>query len=129
MRLTEEQSWVVLEKYGVAVSEACDKCGQILGAVRFTRSGEPGAWCSRRCRDGFEHKPGCCLDCGTALNGKRKGSVFCSDVCRKRRRAKVLRIIAETPVENSALMDAIFSSRYGDGLKTGKTSSAALNAK
>jgi hypothetical protein len=52
MRLTEAQSRELLEKHGVYVTEVCDKCGQILGQVRFTRFGEPGEWCSRLCRDG-----------------------------------------------------------------------------
>ena len=52
MRITEEQSRLLLAKHGVYVTEVCDKCGKILGHVRFTRYGEPGAWCCRECRDG-----------------------------------------------------------------------------
>lgn len=52
MPITEEQSRTLLAKYGVYVTEVCDKCGKILGHVRFTRYGEPGAWCCRECRDG-----------------------------------------------------------------------------
>jgi len=54
MRLTEEQSGALLAKHGVYVTEACDKCGQILGPVPFTRFREPGVWCSRECRDRAE---------------------------------------------------------------------------
>jgi hypothetical protein len=50
MLLTVQQSYALFEKYGCYVSEACDKCGQILGPVRYTRKGEAGAWCSRECR-------------------------------------------------------------------------------
>jgi hypothetical protein len=39
------------------------------------------------------------------LNGERKGAVFCSDVCRKRWRVEIGQIIAETPIEKSALME------------------------
>ncbi len=46
MRLSEEQSREVSQKHGVYVSEACDKCGKILGPVRFTRSGQSGEWCN-----------------------------------------------------------------------------------
>jgi hypothetical protein len=46
------------KKHGVYVTEACDKCGKILGPFRFTRCGQTGEWCSKRCRDGFERKPG-----------------------------------------------------------------------
>jgi hypothetical protein len=54
MKLTETQSRELLQKHGVYVTEACDKCGKILGHVRFSRFGEQGEWCSRLCRDGTE---------------------------------------------------------------------------
>jgi hypothetical protein len=41
---------------GVYAVEACDRCGQILGAVRFTRSGDSGVWCSRKCRGDGEQE-------------------------------------------------------------------------
>jgi hypothetical protein len=129
MQLSEKQSYELLQKYGVYVTEACDKCAKILGAIRFTRHGEPGEWCSKNCRDGFERKSGTCLGCGVPLNGKRKGASFCSDVCRKRYRVQVLRIIAETPVEKSRLTDALLALRYGDSLELGKSSSEAVIAK
>ena len=113
MRLTESQSRELLAKYRAYVTEVCDKCGKILGPIRFTRCGQAGAWCSKSCRDGFERKPGTCLGCGVPFNGKRKGALFCSDVCRKRCHIQIRRIIAETPIEKEALTDAIFASRYG----------------
>jgi hypothetical protein len=55
MKLTEAQSRELLQKHGVDVTEACDKCGKALGPERhFTRFGEVGAWCSRECRDGAQ---------------------------------------------------------------------------
>jgi len=48
--LTVVQSYELLAKYGCYVTEACDRCGQILGPVRYVRKGETGAWCSRECR-------------------------------------------------------------------------------
>jgi hypothetical protein len=39
---------------GIYITEACDACGELLGAVRYTRRGEPGVWCSAQCRDGAE---------------------------------------------------------------------------
>lgn len=85
MRLTTEQSYALLEKHGCYVTEVCDKCGQILGPVRFTRRGESGVWCSRECRDGAEaHAPGTCWTCGASLTGLRRGTKFCPDVCRVR---------------------------------------------
>jgi len=85
MRLTSELSHALLERHGCYVTEVCDKCGQILGPVRFTRRGEAGVWCSRECRDGAEaHTPGTCKGCGARLpEGKRRGSLYCDDACRK----------------------------------------------
>jgi len=54
MKLTKEQSQKLLHERGIWVTEACDKCGQLLGAVRYTRRSEPGEWCSELCRDGAE---------------------------------------------------------------------------
>jgi hypothetical protein len=129
MRLTEEQSLALLERYGAFVTEVCDKCGKILGSIRFTRFGQNGEWCSKHCRDGFERKPGICLGCGVALNGKRRGAVFCSDVCRKRFRVAALRIIAETRIQNSGLTDEISGSRYLYGLDFGESPREAPIAK
>jgi hypothetical protein len=61
MRLTEEQSRTLLANYGVYATEVCDKCRKIVGAIRFTRYGHTGEWCSKWCRNGFERKPGACL--------------------------------------------------------------------
>ena len=85
MRLTVQQSYALLEKHGCYVTEACDKCGQILGALRFTRKDSRGEWCSRKCRDGAEeHAPGTCKACGCRLpEGKRRGTLYCDDACRK----------------------------------------------
>ena len=54
MHLTVEQSRKALAEHGCYVTEACDKCGKLLGCVRYTRRGEPGEWCSDLCRDGAE---------------------------------------------------------------------------
>lgn len=50
MHLSNEQAHDLLGKHGVFALECCDKCGRILGAVRYTRRGESGEWCSRECR-------------------------------------------------------------------------------
>ena len=54
MKLTKEQSQKLLRERGIWVTEACDKCGRLLGSVRYTRRGEPGEWCSESCRDGVD---------------------------------------------------------------------------
>lgn len=85
MMLREELRRRLIEERGIYVKECCDKCGQLLGAVRFTRQSETGTWCSRECRDGkTAHSPGTCRSCGATLVGLRRGSRFCSDTCRKR---------------------------------------------
>jgi hypothetical protein len=48
--LTVQQSYELLAKHGVYACDICEKCGVVLGAVRFTLKGEPGEWCSRECR-------------------------------------------------------------------------------
>jgi hypothetical protein len=52
MRLTEAQRRELLTNHAAYATESCDRCGKILGHVRFTRYGEPGEWCSLLCRDG-----------------------------------------------------------------------------
>jgi len=54
MNIKPEQSRQILEKQGIRVNEACDKCGKLLGSVRFTIYGQKGVWCSLECRDGVE---------------------------------------------------------------------------
>ncbi|MGH9690187.1 MAG: hypothetical protein ACRD4C_03655 [Candidatus Acidiferrales bacterium] len=54
MKLTREQSQKFLNERGIWITEACDKCGRLLGSVRWTRKGEPGEWCSAACRDGVK---------------------------------------------------------------------------
>ena len=44
----------LLAARGIYVTEACDRCGQLLGELRYTRRGESGEWCSRECRDGVK---------------------------------------------------------------------------
>jgi hypothetical protein len=53
MKLSREQSERLLREHGICVTEACDRCGQLLGSARWTRKGEPGEWCSAACRDGI----------------------------------------------------------------------------
>src|SRR5215469_4379312 len=106
MKLTKAQSYALLEKHSCYASEACDKCGHILGPVRYTRRGESGAWCSRECRDGKEaHAPGTCLTCRASLAGLRRGTKFCSDTCRKRenRKSQTLQISRDEELKTQGL--------------------------
>ena len=100
MRLTTEQSYALLEKRGCYASQACDKCGQILGPVRFARRNDSGAWCSRDCRDGAAaHAQGTCKTCKAQLpEGKRRGAMYCDDACKQAAyRSKADARLSETP--------------------------------
>lgn len=85
VKLTTMQSYELLAKFGCYVTEACDKCGQLLGAVRYTRKVESGEWCSRQCRDGNEaHAPKTCKYCHACLpKGKRRGTLYCDKSCKQ----------------------------------------------
>jgi hypothetical protein len=50
MLLPIKKSYELLAKYGSFAREICDKCGIVLGAVRFTRHGESEVYCARECR-------------------------------------------------------------------------------
>lgn len=54
MMLREELRRRLLADRGIYVTECCDKCGQVLGAIRYTRRGELGVWCSQQCRGDVE---------------------------------------------------------------------------
>lgn len=54
MKLTTAQSYELFATRGCYATEACDKCGQLLGPVRYTRKNELGVWCSRECRGDAE---------------------------------------------------------------------------
>jgi hypothetical protein len=50
MLLAIQKSCELLARYGFFAREICDKCGIVLGAVRFTRHGESEVYCSPECR-------------------------------------------------------------------------------
>jgi hypothetical protein len=50
MLLSIQKSYELLAKYGCFAREICDKCGIVLGAVRFMRYHESEVYCSRECR-------------------------------------------------------------------------------
>ena len=109
MRLTVQHGYALLAKHGAYAREICEKCGAVLGAVRFTKNGESREWCSRECRDGKDvHPPGTCKGCGVSLAGLRRGTKFCSDVCRVRedRRSQPAHISRNTPRKTKVLTGA-----------------------
>ena len=50
MLLTIQKSYELLANFGFFAREICDKCGIVLGGVRFTRHNESKVYCSRECR-------------------------------------------------------------------------------
>ena len=48
--LAIQKSYELLANYGFFAREICDKCGIVLGAVRFTRQGESEVYCARERR-------------------------------------------------------------------------------
>jgi hypothetical protein len=110
MLLTTQQSYELLAKHGCYAREACDRCGQVLGHVRYTRKGDDGVWCSRECRDGKEaHAPGTCKACGCSLAGMRCGTKHCSDTCRKRenRKSKTAQISRDEQLKTEHLQGGV----------------------
>ena len=120
MRLSEARSRELLHMHGAYVTEVCDRCGAVLGPIRFTRQGDTGAWCSRACRDGVDQNPGICGGCGTSLDGKRRGAIYCDRTCRMRTVRREVRDrtnIVNTPIQKTGVKDAIL--RIGYGGRTG----------
>jgi hypothetical protein len=84
VKLNRQQSQKLLQERGIWITEACDRCGRLLGSVCWTQRGAPGDWCSAECRDGvagpvpiLKATAKECLECGVPLQGKRSDSEFC----------------------------------------------------
>jgi hypothetical protein len=131
MQLSEAQRCELLRMHGTYLTEVCDKCGALLGPIRWTIHEVPGAWCSRSCRDGVNHQPGLCRGCGTALNGKRRRAIYCDRTCRMRTVRKEVRDssnIVNTPIQKTGVTDAIsgFGHRETGGRVRMRTNSPGL---
>ena len=94
MKLTTAELTYVRSQ-GLYVTEKCDGCGRLLNQTfRYTIAGKPEAYCSAACRDlvffgdrreARKHStPGKCAYCGATLEGKRRGALYCDEVCKKR---------------------------------------------
>lgn len=84
MKITMEQRQAIRDKHGVCVNEACDKCGRILGEVRFTIKDQAGEWCSRQCRGGSVVSVGKCQHCKAVLpTSLRHDAKYCDSACKK----------------------------------------------
>jgi hypothetical protein len=80
---------------GLYITEKCDGCRKLLNQTRrYTIAGRQEVYCSAVCRDtvffGDPHQakkqatPGKCSYCGGCLKGKRRGALFCDEICKKR---------------------------------------------
>jgi hypothetical protein len=80
---------------GLYITEKCDGCGKLLNQTfRYTIAGKPEVYCSAVCRDRVyfgdrrearKHStPGKCVYWGATLEGKRRGALYCHEVCKKR---------------------------------------------
>jgi hypothetical protein len=123
MKLTSAEL-VCLRAKGLYITEKCDGCGKLLNqTIRFTITGKPQVYCSAACRDlaffGDRQEakkratPGKCTYGGGNLKGKKRGSIFCDDACRKAHSRKIQRMTtaevekSRTPTQsNQAVGDA-----------------------
>ncbi len=103
------------DERGIYAAEACDRCGQILGAVRFTRSGDTGVWCSRKCRGDGEGQ-------GQKIHKGGRPKMYIDDRARKNAHAQKQREFrarssvtktCQQPNANKGLTGAILPSCYG----------------
>jgi hypothetical protein len=84
-----------VQTQGLHITEKCDGCGKLLNqSFRYTIGGKPEVYCSAGCRDltffvnaqdAKKHStPGKCVYCGATLEGKRRGALYCDEICKKR---------------------------------------------
>jgi hypothetical protein len=77
------------------ITQKCDGCGKLLNqTLRYTILGKPEVYCSAGCRDltffgdtreAIKHStPGKCVYCRAPLEGKRRGAIYCDEICKKR---------------------------------------------
>ncbi len=94
MKLTAAEL-TYIRSQGLYLTEKCDGCGKPLNqALRYTITGRPEVYCSAACRDlaffANRHEalkqatPGKCAYCGGSLKGKKRGALYCDDICRVR---------------------------------------------
>src|SRR5690242_19118998 len=80
---------------GLYLTEKCDACGKASNQTfRYTISGRSEVFCSALCRDNaffddrreaLKHStPGMCAYCRANLEGKRRGALYCDEICKKR---------------------------------------------
>ena len=77
------------------ITQKCDVCGKLLNqTLRYTILGKPEVYCSAGCRDltffgdtreAIKHStPGKCVYCRAPLEDKKRGALYCDEICKKR---------------------------------------------
>jgi hypothetical protein len=106
MKLSREQSRQLLHERGIWITNACDRCGQLLGAIRWRRKDEEGEWCSAECRDGKARKAPVAVTrevvrskrIGTRAAGRPKQHANNAEKCRSyRERRNSVAVTRNTP--------------------------------
>jgi hypothetical protein len=135
MKLTAAEIAYV-HSVGLYLTERCDGCGKLLNQTfRYTIAGRREVYCSTVCRDtalfSDRHEvkkratPGKCADCGGRLKGKKRGSIFCDDACRKAHSCKIQRITAaeveksRTPAQSNQAVGDVKTVEQGKGISGG----------
>jgi len=115
MTISPELQNRLRDEYGVYATEACDRCGRVLGVVRFTRAGDSGVWCSRKCRGDSESQ-------GQKIHKGGRPKKYKDDRARKNAHAQRQREFrlrssvtktCQQPNANKGLTGAILASCYG----------------
>ena len=121
---------------GLYITEKCDGCEKLLNqTVRYTITGKPQVYCSAICRDSVffgdrqeakKHAtPGHCASCGGSLEGKKRGSIFCDDVCRKAHSRKIQRFAtakvgkSRTPTQSNQRVRDVKTVEQGNRIAAG----------
>jgi hypothetical protein len=145
MLTATELAHVRSQGLSIYITEKCDACGKLLNQTfRYTIADKPEVYCSAPCRDlvlfgdrreAKKHAtPGKCTPCGGSLKGKKRGSIFCDDVCRKANSRKMQRITttgvgkSRTPTQSNQQVTGMKTGDQGIGPNgsTGLTSRTAL---
>ncbi len=105
MKLSIEQSQKLLRERGIWITEACDQCGRLLGAVRYTIRADGRAWCSGRMSEaepaaGMARVSTAADEAGSEVFGAgSRGTV--SGIRATKRQAKVATIVGRPGVKAS----------------------------
>jgi hypothetical protein len=117
MILSAEVRCRLQEVRGIYATEACDRCGQLLGPLRFTRAGESGVWCSRECRGDVDqqkiHKGG---RPRKYKHDRARKNAHAQQQREFRSRSSVTKT-CQQPIADKGLTGAILTSCYGGTTK------------